>query len=164
MITLRSADITKDAEFLLALRNDPVARANSKNRRKITRKEHIQWLANAKKEGRHLFIAEIFDGKRFVLGYARLQNIPQIVQDKDWRVADVSIALLKEYRYKGYARLLIEAVTKEAKRLKFTVLRAVVRNTNERSLIAFLRSGYTIEYADRGFFTLGMRRVQKRAR
>lgn len=128
-MNLRPATKT-DEKFVLSVRNDPDVRANSRTDNPKDTWWYDQRLDDLK---HHMYIAEI-DGK--MIGYGSLQLLTT-------SVAEISIALAKEYRGHGYGSALIKALTDEGQRAGVTRFLATVRGANIASLRSFLTEQFT---------------------
>lgn len=120
-----------DADYLLALRNDPVTRANSRSISEVPRERHMEWLAASLTDrSRRLYIAHGEHGER--VGSGRL--------DRRHNEVELSITVNPAYRGKGYARKIVAALvanTNLGERLT-----AEIWNENTRCLLAFLHEGF----------------------
>jgi RimJ/RimL family protein N-acetyltransferase len=130
-LRLRLASRT-DAEFLRALRNDPVVRSQSRNPDRVTSEEHDRWLDDVLSNSmRWLYVIE-----------AGGHPVGQVRLDCDGAVAEISIALVHEARGRGVARAALGAAAIAARALGVETLRAFVKETNLTSLHLFARAGY----------------------
>jgi len=131
---LRPATLA-DSAFLLALRNDPDTVANSLVRRPASPEEHTTWLARAFADSdTHLYILE---HQGTSLGMGRL-----VMCHED---AELSLAVMPQYRGTGWGKFIIVALRAEASRLGARTLSAVALGTNVNSLRAFLSCGFHID-------------------
>lgn len=119
-----------DARYLLALRNDPATRENSRRTEEVAADSHLQWLAASLADrARRLYIA--YDGFTRV-GTGRL--------DRRHGEVELSLTVDPAHRGKGYARQIIAelvAHTNAGDRLT-----AEVWNENDRCIKAFLHEGF----------------------
>ena len=130
-VTLRPA-AEGDAERLLTWRNDPETRRRAFTTEEVSPDEHRAWLARRLADpATALFIAED-DGEP--VGQVRLDR-------EAGNVGVVSIAVAPEARGRGLASVLLDALAAHPG-LGVSRLRAEVKPDNERSLRAFVRSGY----------------------
>lgn len=123
-----------DAEWLMALQQDPAVRSASLRDDEVRWGTHAAWLSETLADpGRRLFIGH--DSGRDV-GFVRLDRA-----DQD--VAVVSIAVAPWARGQGYAQRLLEALAAFAEVQDFCrVLEAVVRCDNRASMALFEKAGY----------------------
>ncbi len=131
-LSLRPATID-DAPTLLAWRNDPDTRANSRSTREVTVAEHQQWLA-ASAPNRALFVAELNGKPVGQIRFDRRASAPGI--------AEVSITIAPESRGAQLSAWLLKAAEVQARELLINTLLAEIRPENERSIRAFKRAGY----------------------
>lgn len=102
-IRMRPATM-RDAELLLAWRNDPLTRENSRNRDMAGLEGHVAWLAESlRMPNRKLFIAE---ASGFPIGTVRAD------EDSDG-YTEISYTVAPEARGKGYGRLMVTQFAKE---------------------------------------------------
>jgi RimJ/RimL family protein N-acetyltransferase len=121
-----------DASFLLALRNDPDVRRQSRTQTEITIAEHERWLEGVLRDSnRSLYVIES-DG----------QPVGQLRLDRTAQEAEVSLAVASVARGRGIATAALEAATDSARGSDVHLLRAFVKKDNHASLSAFLRAGY----------------------
>ncbi|MBL8919445.1 MAG: pseudaminic acid synthase [Myxococcaceae bacterium] len=131
-VSLRPAT-EADSAALLAWRNDPETRSQSRTTAPVELAAHQQWLARVLGDPkRRLNIAE-HEGR--AVGQVRLD----LVRDG---TAELSFALAPEARGKGLSSALLVAAEASARELGAVTIVAEVRKTNERSLRAFKRAGY----------------------
>ena len=134
---LRNATLA-DADFVLALRNDPVTRAMSIGRRQVPRTVHEAWF-----HAHHVDIL-IAEEKGVKVGVFRSDPSRR----EEWprqshvRAADVSVAVAPEARGRGLGFALIRMGTQAQFRRGYDACVAVIRLENAASLRAFLRAGY----------------------
>jgi RimJ/RimL family protein N-acetyltransferase len=131
--TLRPAT-REDWARLLAWRNDPVTRAQSRVTAPVKRAAHRAWLARvlANPETR-LYIATDREGN--AVGTGRLDYRGQ-------GLAEVNLTVAPEWRGRGFAGEIINALAVEARALGWTRLTARVKLSNGPSLRAFLAAGF----------------------
>lgn len=131
-VTLRPATVA-DSTMLLAWRNDPETRAQSRSTTLVERADHEKWLARVLADPkRKLLIAE-HGGKP--VGQVRLDLVRHAT-------AEVSFGLGSEARGKSLAAAVLQAAEPHARDLGAVTILAEVRTENERSLRAFKRAGY----------------------
>lgn len=130
---LRPASVA-DAERLLEWRNDPEARAASRNRGEIVREEHEAWLAGVLADpGRRLLICEL-GGEP--VGQVRLDRLGE-------GRYEISVSLAPEARGRGLSSRSIELGVERLRRESpGAEVEAHVREGNGRSLSAFERAGF----------------------
>lgn len=128
-MTLRRA-VKADEKFILSVRNDPDVRANSRTDNLKDGWWYDQRLGDLK---HRLYVVEV-DGKP--IGYGALQLFTP-------SVAEISIAIAKEYRGQGHGSTLIRALTEEGRRFGVTRFLATVRGANIASLRSFLTEQFT---------------------
>jgi RimJ/RimL family protein N-acetyltransferase len=123
-----------DADLLLALRNDPAARAASFHTSEIARDEHVAWLERKLADpGTRIYVAEVGGAP---VGQARVDTVAD-------RLGEISVALAAAARGAGIGhRLIAEASTRAAAELGLTRIDALIRPSNEASLRAFRAAGY----------------------
>ena len=138
-IELIKADIS-DSNFLLKLRNSQELRKYSKNKKLISKQNHLKWL-NSKLDDKKnkIFVIKLINKK---LGYIRLQK--QI----NW---EVSIGILKAYRNKKIGKQALSSLEKKFKKIKIF---AKVHKSNTNSLNFFLSCNYCISEKNRNFYIM----------
>lgn len=125
------ADLT-DAEYLLALRNDPVTRAMSRTTTEIPKAVHLQWLVDVLRSTKHrLYVVKNDDAP---VGSCRL----------DFNAFDVELSLTVDpaWRGKGFGRQIIQLLVESARKRSTLPLTAEILVTNLPSLLSFLREGF----------------------
>ena len=145
MLTLRPAR-HEDARFLLALRNEPAVRENSRQPRVIDAVRHRRWLreALADQANRRLYVIEV-DG--LPAGMARLDRVPNRLP----REAELSLALVPKVRGLGLARSVILKLLDHLQSLGWaSVATATVRAQNLPSVAAFTRARFIVRDLERG--------------
>ena len=140
-----------DAAFLLALRNDAVVRAASRNQAEVAPEEHRAWLARSLEDpDRHLLIVPGDGGAP--AGQLRLDRL----SGGEW---EISVALSPGARGSGRAAPAIAAAVAWLRaRESRVVVVAAVRPENARSAAAFARAGFVPD----GDFADGTRRLVSR--
>jgi len=136
-ISLRKAKLS-DAEFLFDLRNQADVYKYSRTNRPVKRKEHISWLSSvlSEKEKKDLFIIQ---QKSVPIGQVRFDR----KQDGE---AEISIAVLKEFRGKGVGiKSFKEAVKLLKKEKKIKTIAAEVRKNNIVSQKFFERLNFKLK-------------------
>jgi RimJ/RimL family protein N-acetyltransferase len=125
----------EDAEVLLALRNDPAARAASFHAAEIAPEEHAAWLAGRLADpGTRLYVAE-FGGAP--VGQARVDTVAD-------GVGEISVALDAAHRGRGLGRALVAAASaRAAVELGLARVEAAIKLSNEASVSAFRAAGYS---------------------
>ena len=145
MLTLRPAR-HEDAPFLLALRNEPAVRENSRQPRVIEAARHERWLREtlADHANRRLYVIEV-DG--LPAGTARLDRVPDCLPRK----AEMSLALVPKLRGLGLARSVIQELIGHLQAIGWAHLAtATVRAANLPSVAAFTRAGFMVRDLERG--------------
>lgn len=132
MLTIRKAQ-KSDLIFYFKLRNEPSIRKASFNSKPFDLASHTSWFfKKIKDSSAHLFVAQVA-GK----------PAGQIRIDIRGATAEVSIALLPEYRGKGYAS---PAIYKSCKRILTKVpnlyILAYIKLDNIASVKSFARAGF----------------------
>ena len=132
---LRPADAS-DSEDLLAWRNDPETRANSRSTGPVDAATHQTWLAHALADpNRRLWIAEAAGEKVGTLSVIRLE---------DGR-AEFSITVAPNRRGRGIGVAMLRAGVAESRRLwPGAPLLAWIRTTNTASRRLFERCGFRL--------------------
>ncbi len=132
-VVLRSAT-SADSARLLAWRNDPETRRQSRTVTRVTRSTHDTWLTRVLTDPEvRLFIAEDHLGR--LLGTGRLDYRGQAT-------AEVNLTVAPEWRGRGVGGRIIRALGREAARLGWTRLVARVKLSNVRSVRAFIADGF----------------------
>tara|TARA_Y100001980_G_C14502108_1_gene277983 strand:+ start:193 stop:822 length:630 start_codon:yes stop_codon:yes gene_type:complete len=132
----------KYLDFLYNLRNDPLSIKYSLNKKKILYKEHKNWykrLINSQNTKCFIFVNK----KNNPIGYVRflIKNFQ----------AEVSIAVIDEYRGKGISSDILYLAEKKLKVKKF---KAKVNILNFKSISLFKSLGYTITKKDKNFIIM----------
>lgn len=132
-LVLRRAE-RRDSEDLLAWRNDPVTRANSRNTGEIAREAHEAWLERALGDAnRRIWIAESGDRK--------LGTVSATLSGED--SAEVSITVAPGMRGRGMGSAMLQAAVAEtASQWPGRAIRAVVRPGNAASRRLFEGCGF----------------------
>jgi len=135
MVTLRLAE-RRDAGDLLAWRNDPVTRANSRNTDEIAWEAHVAWLDRALADAnRRLWIAERSGESLGTVSASR----------DDGAEVEVSITVAPAMRGRGAGAAMLSAAVAEAARIwPGEAIRAVVRPGNAASRRLFESCGFTV--------------------
>ncbi len=136
-LNLRKAKIS-DAKFLWQLRNDPEVRQNSFSQEIIKWPKHLEWLKKVLKNSqRFLYILQ--DSKGSAVGQVRF--------DQQGDSAEISVAIHKKVRSKGYGvpaiQIACESFFLKHKNVKTII--AEVKPENEASLKVFTRAGFKIK-------------------
>lgn len=123
----------QDASLLFHWANDPETRKASIHSRRISWKEHQQWLSRVLEDRNvHLYIAL---KEKVPVGTYRLD------QQKDFAVVNLSIA--PQWRHQGIGGNLIRLIIHTAfSDLNLTALHALVKTDNHASLILFQKAGF----------------------
>ncbi|MEQ8816111.1 MAG: GNAT family N-acetyltransferase [Thalassobaculum sp.] len=132
-LTLRLAEAC-DADDLLAWRNDPVTRTNSRNTAEISRESHDAWLLRALADAnRRIWIAE--------RGVERLGTV-SAVRNAGGPV-ELSITVAPAMRGRGVGAVMLHAALAETARIwPGDAITAMIRPSNGPSLRLFERCGF----------------------
>lgn len=138
-ITLRPID-SQDSEDLLAWRNDPLTRANSRNGDPVTHEEHAAWMSRVSADAnRHVWIA--------LEGEAKVGTASAVLHE-DGSV-EISVTVAPDARGRKLSPMLVGAAIEEAKGLwPGARLRAEIKPENAASRKAFETCGFE-QVADR---------------
>jgi UDP-2,4-diacetamido-2,4,6-trideoxy-beta-L-altropyranose hydrolase len=133
-LIFRPADLG-DADFLLALRNDPETRGFSFTQHRISKDEHQGWLKRRLADPASLLWIAL--DKELPIGQLRLTRLDDFT-------AEVDIAVAAGSRGKGIGRSIIVrgADLCEASWPRVVRLRALIAPENTASLRAFSAAGY----------------------
>jgi RimJ/RimL family protein N-acetyltransferase len=144
-LSLRPAS-EADGSRLLEWRNDPEARAASRNTAEVGAAEHAAWLAAVFADpDRTLLICELARDPVAQLRFDRIAG----------RRFEISIALAPEARGRGLAaRIVALGVERLRETLPEAEVEAHVRQANRRSLAAFRRAGFVPTGESDGFLVL----------
>lgn len=134
-VRLRLARL-EDAHKFWEWRNEEETRAASFNTDPIRYEDHLQWFEKRIKDLSFRFLI-VVDERDQEVGYARL--------DVSGDSAHISLSIDRKCRGRGLGTKLIQAATEFAHR-ELSVARVVahIRSTNQASLTAFRRAGYTL--------------------
>lgn len=137
-LILRKADL-RDSKFLFDLRNEESVRRVSLNDKPITSEEHRRWFEKKIADPNALLlIAEIGS-----------EPIAQVRFDARGEEAEVSVAVVKDWRGKGYGT----EILRQSARLCFKNfpaverIRAFINLGNDSSVRSFSKAGY--QYRER---------------
>jgi UDP-2,4-diacetamido-2,4,6-trideoxy-beta-L-altropyranose hydrolase len=125
----------KDSELLFQWRNHEEIRKYSHNSAIIERSDHEQWFSNSLKNyNRHILIAQ---KDKNPVGVVRFD-----IEDK---IATISIYLNPDFIGQGIGTILlkISAEWLTNNRSEVSVIQAIIKNNNQRSIKTFLASGYS---------------------
>src|SRR5690606_13094842 len=132
----------EDVDLVFAWANDPATRAASFRSEEIGSAEHVTWFAEQLvRPDRNPRIAEL---RGAPIALIRLDRA-----DERGGLCIISVNLAPDARGRGLGAMALEAATREAARLGFDTIHALVRPENEASVRAFLRAGY-VELAVQG--------------
>lgn len=133
-ISLRKANFS-DIEFLWYLRNQPYVYKYSRVNRPVSWVEHIKWILP-------ILLREI-DKKLFVIQKSEIP-VGQVRFDyKNYREAEVSISILKEFQKRGFATRALNLAIKEIKKNKETKsLIVTIHKNNLSSIKLFEKLGF----------------------
>lgn len=139
-LSLRRATAADSAD-LLAWRNDPLTRANSRNTQAVAPNGHEAWLARALADAnRRLWIGEVAGA---AVGTASAVRDPR-------GTVEISVTVAPEARGRGIATRLVPAAVAEARRLwPGAPIRAEIKPDNRASRAVFEACGFTL-VGDRG--------------
>jgi RimJ/RimL family protein N-acetyltransferase len=141
-----------DSALLLAWRNDPETRRQSRSTARVPAAAHERWLAATLADPEiRLFVARDASGRE--VGSARLDYRGQ-------GAAELSLTVAPDRRGEGLAAGIIAALAAEADRLGWHTHVARIKKGNAASLKAFERAGF----APDGFVHVDRRPARKRAR
>jgi RimJ/RimL family protein N-acetyltransferase len=134
-VTLRPA-AERDADLLLAWRNDPEAVRFSGTARAVTMREHRDWLA-----------ARIIDpATRIWIAEQEHTAVGQVRIDLEDGVATVSVAVAPGHRGRGLGTAVLRAMVAEVEGdPRVTRLRALAHAENVASVRAFERVGFSAQ-------------------
>jgi RimJ/RimL family protein N-acetyltransferase len=132
MVRVRKATID-DMWFQFGLRNEPYVVKTCTSQEKVGRGEHRKWFINAlsRKDKYALFIVERGSKK---IGYIWFKR-------SAWEGCEVSIAIEREYQYKGYGKSALN-MTLAQPLWGVEVVVAKVREDNPASIGFFKNSGF----------------------
>ncbi len=132
----------RDADFVLALRNDPSSVRWSETRRAVTPSEHARWFgAHCDDPATRLFIVQC-EG----------EDVGQIRLDIDDAVGRVSIAIAEQHRGRGVGVLALRTVQAGLRGdMQVSRLQARVATDNHVSRSAFESCGFTTVGESDGF-------------
>lgn len=131
-ITLRLASMD-DALLLLAWRNDQETRSQSISQDEISQVEHMSWLKRSlESKTRTIFIAEAHGQ---AIGTIRLDN-------KDNDQIELSWTIGREFRGKGYGRMILDTVCRQNDHQK---LLATIRSENTASMSMAKKCGFLLK-------------------
>ncbi len=134
-LQLRKATVA-DSRFLFELRNDASVREVSFSTEPIPFESHEKWLAKKLADTTStIFIAETKGG--VPLAQIRFDLV-------DEKTAEVSIAVAKEYRGKGYGSHVLSSASRRffEEHPSLAFIRARIKTSNGSSLRSFEKSGY----------------------
>lgn len=125
--------VWQDVSLLFHWANDPQTRRSSIHSRRISWKEHQQWLSKKLKDKNvRLYIAL---KEKIPVGTYRLD------QQKDFAVVNLSVA--PKWRHQGIGKKLIRLIIRTAfSDLNLTALVALVKPGNHASLALFQNAGF----------------------
>ena len=133
-ILLRKA-LESDMLKVFELANDPIVRSNSFNKSKIELEDHKKWFSKKLSDPNcFFFICEDHQSKQFI-GYVRAEH-----KDNEW---ELSIALSKIYRGKGYGTQMINDACEQIKNTNpNSKIIAWVQEKNIGSIKSFNKAGF----------------------
>ena len=150
-LTIRKA-YKKDSKFLFNLRNDRETKNNSLSAKAISESEHAAWYdKKLNDQTSKIFIYENNSKKK--VGFVRFDL------NKSNTVANVSIAVSKEFRGKGCSKTMIEQGIKEISKIYSVVFLATVKANNESSLRAFKSTGFGVESSNNKIIKLSNKQI-----
>ena len=126
--------VEQDAAMLFKWANDIHVRAVSFSSEPISWQEHLNWLASKVSDPLCFFFVAVNKEERLI-GQARF--------DLKGEEADISVSLDPHFRGMGNGRALIRLACQKVRRLSgANVIHAYVKKDNDRSIKAFLGSGF----------------------
>ena len=137
----------EDSKFLYNLRNSFEIRTVSKNKKKISLKDHRKWFSYINKSKNFLFII-IYKSKK--IGYIRTK--------KEKKNYFVSIGLLKKFTSKGIGK---KSLLKFEKKTKIKNFFAHVLKKNVQSLYFFFSCNYYIERETKNLYIMKKNQQRK---
>ena len=143
---LRKASLD-DAFCLYCWKNDKESLKNSRNPRPVDWGEHVEWLKNSlNSSDRILWILEKEGEKLGTLRFDYLDTLQNGI-----KVAEISYAIAREHRGKGYGRRILLLAQEQAAVLGIGQLYAEVLLHNEASRKLFLKLGYREKKQEVGY-------------
>lgn len=129
--------------MLLRWRNDPETRAMSSDTSEISLGEHLAWMHKRLNQGRldaaysGLYVAEV-NGEpvgtgRIDRGYTSLS----LRMDS----CKLGYSIDPDVRGKGYGKLLVEALNRNARRMGYAMVCCRIRRSNTKSLLCAAKAG-----------------------
>jgi UDP-2,4-diacetamido-2,4,6-trideoxy-beta-L-altropyranose hydrolase len=140
--SIRPAGLADSAD-LLAWRNDPLTRANSRNTAEVAPGDHAEWLGRALADpNRRLWIGHVRDAS---------VGTVSILRSQDGQL-EISVSVAPSARGRGHGESLVRAAVAEATTIwPRAAIRAVVKPDNLASVALFERCGFRL-VEDRGEF------------
>lgn len=128
---------TADAAMLLAWRNDPLTRQQSRSTELVALGQHIGWLESVLADaGRRLFVGEVGG---VAVGTGRLDVLPDARVEVSWTIAP-------EHRGRGLGTALVAALVAAAQReFPGATLYAEIKDDNAPSQAVATRAGFQLE-------------------
>ncbi|NQY80254.1 MAG: GNAT family N-acetyltransferase [Candidatus Caenarcaniphilales bacterium] len=132
-----------DLTDLLKLRNEPESISLSLSQKKVTPKEHINWIKEKfKDEYFQVFLLKIFNKP---IGFARLEKLDHTEPIKQL----ISIYINKDYQKIGLGTFTLETVLEQA---KSNIILALIRVDNFKSKVFFQKFNFKkVESGDEDF-------------
>lgn len=138
-VILRPAT-AEDSADLLAWRNDPLTRANSRNTAEVSPEEHEAWLARV--------LAD--PNRRLWVGMAGPEKVGVASAAFDGGAAEISVTVARSARGRGIGAMLVDAAVDGARLIwADAVIRAEIKPDNAASRAVFEACGFTL-VGDRG--------------
>ena len=128
MILRKFDNSSSDIDFLLNLRNKKYVQKESFNKKKIKKKNHLEWLKNNLKKNK----IEIF-----MFGKDKKINYGYVSINKGINKIYLSWAILRKYNSKNYTTLALKKVTNKKKKYF-----AQIKINNIASQIVALKAGF----------------------
>lgn len=128
MILRRFNNSPHDIDFLLNLRNKKYVQKQSFNKKKIKKKNHLEWLKKNIKNNK----VEIF-----IFGKNKKINYGYVAKKKEINKIYLSWAILKRYNSKNYTTLALKKITNKKKKYF-----AQIKINNIISQIVALKAGF----------------------
>jgi len=124
----------EDCKTVWEWRNDPTTRENSFTTGKIPYKDHVKWFGNVLHSEKTKLLMLVLDGKK--IGNVRF--------DLSDGMAEIHINMNPAFRGKGLGSLSISESCRYAfKTFKINKIIAKIKPSNERSINAFSKAGFS---------------------
>lgn len=150
-LTIRKA-YKKDSKFLFNLRNERETINNSLSAKAVSKPEHATWYEKKLNDQKSkIFIYE--NNSKNKVGFVRFDL------NKSNTIANVSIAISKEFRGKGCSKTMLQIGIKEIAKIQPVVFLATVKADNESSLRAFKSTGFGVESSNKKIIKLSNKQI-----